>query len=105
VQSAAAAALNAYDPPTFAELDAAVTALLAAIEAAISSTSRPPVTSPPAADAPLDEKIDWIYAHYRNVRVQNAGGGELLRNAANDDNIGARTNTDDGTDAIKGEWS
>lgn len=86
-------------------VDAAEAAILAAIEAALSDTSRPAPTAPPAFDAPLAEKIGWLYARERHVRIQNIDGTETLRNAANDGDIGTRTNTDDMTEAVKGEWS
>jgi hypothetical protein len=98
-------ALADYDGPTKAELDVAEAAIVSAIEAALSGTARAPVTGPPAANAPLDEKIDWLYALARNKRTQGAAGQETLRNAADDGTIATRTNVDDGTTATLGLWS
>jgi hypothetical protein len=98
-------ALADYDGPTKAELDSAEAAILAAIEDALSDTARPAPTGPPDEDAPLTDKIAWLYAKERHKRTQADDGTEVLRNFDDDGTIGTRTNTDDGTTATLGGWS
>ena len=108
-QSAAAAALAAYDPPTKAELDAAVSGVTVTgiSSAAIDSILDEPITEPAGvftwAGATLRNIIGWLGALNRNKLTQTSSV-QTLRNDADDASIATADLSDDGTTATRGEW-
>lgn len=112
VQTAAAAALTAYDPPTKAELDSGLAALndLSAAEVnaevvdALNVDTYAEPSSVPAATASLAAKIGWLMKLGRNKLTQNSSTQTLY---ADDGTTADNTATvaDDGTTFSRGEWS
>ncbi|MBL4891474.1 MAG: hypothetical protein JKX91_06565 [Rhizobiaceae bacterium] len=58
----------------------------------------------PAANAPLADKINYIYMNIRNKMTQTATTATLLADDTTT-SVGTSTVSDDGTTASKGEWS
>lgn len=112
VQTAAAAALTAYDPPTKAELDSGLSGLndLSAAEVnaqvvdALNVDTYAEPSSVPAATASIVAKIGWLYILSRNKITQTATT-QTLRNDADSGNVGTASVSDDGTTATRSEWS
>jgi hypothetical protein len=112
VQSEAADALNAYDAPTKAELDAGLAALnnISAAEVnaemvdvlAVDANAVP--TAVPAANAPIAEQVAWVATLARNKITQTATT-QALRNDADSGNIATAAVSDDGTTAVRAEWA
>lgn len=116
-------ALADYDAPTHAELSTALAAaddaVLAAI-AALNNLSAAQVNAEmldvlttdtfaepgavPAATSSLEDKISWLFTLARNKITQTATT-QTLRNDADSADIATSTVSDDGTTAIRGEFS
>lgn len=60
--------------------------------------------SVPAATSSLKDKINWLFALARNKITQTATT-QSLRNDADDADIAASTVSDNGTEAVRGEWT
>jgi hypothetical protein len=118
VQSEAADALTAYDPPTAAELvseiDAVQTDIAAlndlsaaqvnteVVDALNVDTYAEPGQGAPAATASLAAKIGYLYKNWRNRKTQIADTWKLMNDDASTVDQKA-TVSDDGTTAEKGE--
>ena len=108
-QSAAAAALVAYDPPTKAELDAAAAdvTVTGISSAAIDSILDEPITEPAGvftwAGATLRNIIGWLGALNRNKLTQTSSV-QTLRNDADNASIATADLSDDGTTSTRAEW-
>ena len=95
--------------PTKAEMDTAHALLAtpaqvnAEVVDALATDAYAEETSPPAANAALSKKINFIFAFLRNKKTQTATT-QLLRNDADDGTIATSTVSDDSTTAIKGKF-
>ncbi|MCZ2113467.1 MAG: hypothetical protein LC131_06500, partial [Anaerolineae bacterium] len=69
------------------------TAVASQLEATLGATTRAEPTGVPAANAPFADKLNWLYAFFRNKRVVGATGA-TLRNADDTDDIGAASMDD-----------
>ena len=58
----------------------------------------------PAANAPLSDKIGWLFLLARNKITQTATT-QLARNDADDGTVGTSTISDDDTTFIRGEFA
>jgi hypothetical protein len=112
VQSECTDALNAYDPPTKAELDSGLAGLndvsTAEVNAEVldvlnTDTFAEPA-GVPAATASLVDKIGWLMALARNKITQTATT-QTLRNDADGADIATSTVSDNGTTFTRGEWT
>lgn len=118
VQTEATNALNAYDPPTKAELDATQSALESAISAisgmtpeevkaalveALTTDTYADPTTPPPDPASLADMIKWVFARSVGVFIQDAVS-QTLRNRDDSATIAQRTVTASPTQAKLDEW-
>lgn len=62
------------------------------------------VSAPPAANAPLSQKIGWLFVLARNKLTQSSTT-QTLRNDADSGDIATSAVSDNGTTFTRGEWS
>lgn len=117
VQSEAADALNAYDPPTHAELTTAVGSVTvttnndktgyalssAGIDAILDDTIPEP-SGVFAWPVSVRDALGWLGALARNKRTQTTSA-QVLRNDADNATLATSSTSDDGTTTTRGEWS
>ena len=105
VQSECADALTAYGAATAA--DAASPAEVATeVADALATDTHSEVASVPAANAPLSEKIGWLFLLARNKGTFNKSTGVgVVRNNADSADVATFTAADDGTTVTRPEWS
>lgn len=90
----AISALNDISP---AEVNAEV------VDALTTDTYAEP-SAVPAATSSLKDKLNWIFALARN-RITQTEDTQTLRNDANNGDIATSSVSDDGSTAVRGEWS
>lgn len=86
------------------ELDAAGTGLSVFAPDGVDTGNRDEVAAVPAADASLEDKINYVFAYITNTLRQTATE-QTLRNRADDADIASQTVSDDGTTFVKGSAS
>jgi len=65
----------------------------------------PAATAAPGANATIIDMIAWVCARLLHKQIQNVDGTFTIRNFADTADIGSGTNSDDGTEGIKGKIS
>lgn len=104
VQSEVTDALNAYDPPTKAELDAGLAALNDITVAEVWAHALTEPSGVPAWSGDVEDALNWLLALARN-KMTSSSTTQTLRNDADSANIATSTHSDSAGTFTRGEWS